>query len=79
VYNEGLYVTEQDREGKLMLLSKKAGNTKPDAMDTRPIVLLNLGMKVLQAIFLHMCESRIMKYIPNWQLGFRKSTSVELC
>jgi hypothetical protein len=77
VYNNGLHIDDEVRAGKLMLLSK-TGEPVPDPMDTRPIVLLTLRMKVIQAVFLFIMEETIMSCIPEYQLGFRKGASTEL-
>lgn len=46
VFNEGKHITEAEREGKLMLLSK-TNEENPDPQDTRPIVIMNTYNKLI--------------------------------
>jgi len=60
-----------------MLLSKTNDPT-PRAEDTRPIVILNTELKVIQAVLLYLTEELLWRHIDNNQLGFRKGASTEL-
>jgi len=76
VFNEGRHIQEEERNGKLMLLSKTL-ETNPDPQDTRPIVIMNTFNKLIQAILLFITEERLMNFVDDYQLGFRKGSSTQ--
>jgi hypothetical protein len=58
IFNDGRHVDDDLLAGKLMLLSK-TNDPNPRAEDTRPIVILNTQLKVVQAILLYLTEDFI--------------------
>lgn len=75
-FNNGRHLTDKERSGKLMLLSKTKED-QPDPEDTRPIVIMNTFNKLIQAVLIFITEERIMRFVGDYQLGFRKGSSTQ--
>eukprot|EP01022_Parablepharisma_sp_SALTPOND_P013129 TRINITY_DN1733_c0_g1_i15.p2 TRINITY_DN1733_c0_g1~~TRINITY_DN1733_c0_g1_i15.p2 ORF type:complete len:447 (-),score=26.36 TRINITY_DN1733_c0_g1_i15:366-1706(-) len=67
----GLPIADLYKTGRLVLLSKTKSHT-PKVFETRPITILSIVFKCLEAIWATKYETLIWNNIGKWQLGYRK-------
>eukprot|EP01022_Parablepharisma_sp_SALTPOND_P013143 TRINITY_DN1733_c0_g1_i8.p1 TRINITY_DN1733_c0_g1~~TRINITY_DN1733_c0_g1_i8.p1 ORF type:complete len:935 (-),score=38.42 TRINITY_DN1733_c0_g1_i8:21-2825(-) len=64
------------KTGRLLLLSK-INSITPKVFETRPIIILSIVFKCLEAIWAIKYEDLIWSNIGKWQVGFRKEHSTQ--
>eukprot|EP01022_Parablepharisma_sp_SALTPOND_P018763 TRINITY_DN310_c1_g1_i2.p1 TRINITY_DN310_c1_g1~~TRINITY_DN310_c1_g1_i2.p1 ORF type:complete len:978 (+),score=36.60 TRINITY_DN310_c1_g1_i2:1926-4859(+) len=72
----GLPIPKLYKTGRLLLLSKTKSRT-PKVEETRPITILSIVLKCLEAIWAIRYEHLIWSSIGHWQVGFRKGHSTQ--